>query len=474
MFTTQMGANLRAFHFLRNQELLGMKPVEKITLLQVKEQIDQIVEWKWVKPAPISAYLKYLPSAGGDMSAILSDFRGRKRLKVLWDVTGHDVAKASWSRPRTKEEYFKTLAVFWSMNAPVMLLSLPGIGSDPVNIGRITFPVKMWEEDDRVGCSYTPMSLWFSFGCPSSDRDVLFNGTTDPNESRRNELKSLANGIAYEKYIQQDPDSKKYGAASRVEPSGLTARTVIVATNAAETAVTFHKCWLCIDTCMVNQTMYDATLRAKVQQTVPCSQAASMQRGGRAGRDSPGVCVRLSTQIEWDNLPPRDPPQPHMDDQTSLYLRVASTEADSSSREQLLDTIGMTKQLRAEAQQTLFLHDLVDVYGHLTDKGNFVSNLDCETEHGCLLWIAHEYHVLPEALIIFTILSRNPTFVFNEFKKLLPHPDGDLHTMLNAWHAAAWLQHLTQGLDKEAATKVWESIIFLSVSLRCCVNTVVS
>ena len=115
----------------------------------------------------------------------------------------------------------------------------------------------------------------------------------------------------------------------------------------------------------------------------------------------------------------------------------------------------MTKQLRAEAQQTLFLHDLVDVYGHLTDKGSFVSNLDCETEHGCLLWIANDYHVLPEALIIFTILSRNPTFVSNEFKKLLPHPDGDLHTMINAWHAAAWLQHVTQGLDKEAATKVW-------------------
>ena len=94
VLTPQMGANLRAFHFLRNQEFLGMKPVKKITLLQVKELIDQIVEWKWVKPAPISAYLKYLPSAGVDMAAILSDFRGRKRLKVLWDVTGYEVAKA--------------------------------------------------------------------------------------------------------------------------------------------------------------------------------------------------------------------------------------------------------------------------------------------------------------------------------------------------------------------------------------------
>ena len=153
-----MGANLRAFHFLRNQELLGMKPVKKITLLEVKEVVDQIVEWNWVNPKPMSSYLKYLPSQGGDLSAIVNDFKGRKRLKALWDVTGYEVAKASWSKPRTKEEYFKTLAVFWSMSAPVMLPSLPGIGSDPANIGRITFPVKMWEEDDRIGCSYTPMS----------------------------------------------------------------------------------------------------------------------------------------------------------------------------------------------------------------------------------------------------------------------------------------------------------------------------
>ena len=100
------------------------------------------------------------------------------------------------------------------------------------------------------------------------------------------------------------------------------------------------------------------------------------------------MCVRLVTQVEWKNMPPRDPPQPHMDDQTSLYLRLGSTEADASIRERLLDTIGMTKEMRAEAQQVLFLHHLVDTCGHLTTKGTFASNLDCETEHGCLLWIA--------------------------------------------------------------------------------------
>ena len=125
ILSTQTGANLRAYHFLRNQELLGMKPVERITLLEVKEIIDRIVEWKWANPGPMSSYVKYLPSQGGDLTAITNDFKGRKRLKVLWDVTGYEVTKASWSKPKTKEEYFKTLAVFWSMSAPVMLPSLP-------------------------------------------------------------------------------------------------------------------------------------------------------------------------------------------------------------------------------------------------------------------------------------------------------------------------------------------------------------
>ena len=141
----------------------------------------------------------------------------------------------------------------------------------------------------------------------------------------------------------------KFGTATPVDPQTLAPRTVIVATNAAETAVTFNQCWLCIDTCVVNQMMYDASLNAKVQQTIPCSQPASQQRGGRAGRDSPGMCIRLVTQVEWNNMPPRDPPQPHMDDQTSLYLCLASAEAAASIRERLLDTIGMTKELRATA-----------------------------------------------------------------------------------------------------------------------------
>ena len=118
--------------------------------------------------------------------------------------------------------------------------------------------VELLKNNMRRGFTASLYPYGFHSDTPAQDRDFLFNGGRDPNDSRRNELRSLATGAAYQKY-RSSADNKKYGAAT-IDPETLTPRTVIVATNAAETAVTFHKCWLCIDTCMVNQMMYDATL----------------------------------------------------------------------------------------------------------------------------------------------------------------------------------------------------------------------
>ena len=76
---------------------------------------------------------------------------------------------------------------------------------------------------------------------PAQDRDFLFNGGRDPNESRRNELRSLATGTAYQKYLGT-ADSRKFGAADPINPETLVPRTVIVATNAADVlgAVGYH------------------------------------------------------------------------------------------------------------------------------------------------------------------------------------------------------------------------------------------
>ena len=104
---------------------------------------------------------------------------------------------------------------------------------------EITEIVELLKNNMRRGFTANLYPYGFHSDTPAQDRDFLFNGGRDPNDSRRNELKSLATGVAYQKY-KGSSDNKKFGAADPIEPETLTPRTVIVATNAAETAVTFH------------------------------------------------------------------------------------------------------------------------------------------------------------------------------------------------------------------------------------------
>ena len=60
-------------------------------------------------------------------------------------------------------------------------------------------------------------------------------------------------------------------------------RTVIVATNAAETGVTYEKCMYVVDTCLVNIVYYyDPSAAVKVQATVVCSKSAAQDRSSPA------------------------------------------------------------------------------------------------------------------------------------------------------------------------------------------------
>ena len=124
-------------------------------------------------------------------------------------------------------------------------------------------------------------------------------------------------------------------------------RTVIVATNAAETGVTFQNCILVVDTCLVNVIYHDPSTNVKVQATMPCSKAASEQRAGRTGRDKDGQCVRLVTQDQWNRMPLRDPIQPRLIDHTQLYLRLSLPDV-TDLREILLQKMFMIKPMRIE------------------------------------------------------------------------------------------------------------------------------
>ena len=229
---------------------------------------------------------------------------------------------------------------------------------------------------------------------------------------------------------------------------------MIVATNAAETGVTFEKCILVVDTCLVNVIYHDPSTNVKVQATMPCSKAASEQRAGRTGRDRDGQCIRLVTQDQWNRMPLRDPIQPRLMDHTQLYLRLSLPDA-ADLRDTLLQKMSMTTPMKQRAMQKLTLLGMYNQDGTITTLGKFAAELGSEPENAVLLWYANEFQVMEDALTIFAILERGPTFSSKEQRVKVPHPDGELHSLVNVWNYFRWLDQRTIALPKEEKERIW-------------------
>ena len=194
-----------------------------------------------------------------------------------------------------------------------------------------------------------------------------------------------------------DKEGRTQRTATKPDFTQWSPRTVIVATNAAETGVTFEKCILVVDTCLVNVIYHDPSTNVKVQATMPCSKAASEQRAGRTGRDKDGQCIRLVTQDQWNRMPMRDPIQPRLMDHTQLYLRLSLPDV-SDLRDTLLQKMSMTDPMKQRAMQKLTLLGMYNQDGTITALGkvrcsNWEVNLRmqhcCGMQMNFKLWKTH-------------------------------------------------------------------------------------
>ena len=214
--------------------------------------------------------------------------------------------------------------------------------------------------------------LWpygFHADTPTRDRSFLTSGGRDPDSSRYRELANYNSG----KKSTQD-HSCNASKSAQVDPKTLPQTHVIIATNTAETAVTFRDCWAVIDTCLVNQMIYHPPAKVQLQATMPCPKTASNQRAGQTGRTTPGINIKLVTQQEWDNLPDIEPPQPQLEDPIPIYLRLMRNAA-TEVRNKVLD-------LRAYAMEHLWMNNMVGTDGELTQLGRLAADMDPMLQNG--------------------------------------------------------------------------------------------
>ncbi|WP_150764971.1 ATP-dependent helicase HrpB [Pseudomonas fluorescens] len=110
-------------------------------------------------------------------------------------------------------------------------------------------------------------------------------------------------------------------AAINPPPGGK--RKVVLATNIAETSVTIEGVRVVIDSGLERVPRFDPRSGMTRLDTQRISKASATQRAGRAGRLEPGVCYRLWSETQHDQLPGYGTPEVQQADLAGLALQLS-------------------------------------------------------------------------------------------------------------------------------------------------------
>lgn len=106
--------------------------------------------------------------------------------------------------------------------------------------------------------------------------------------------------------------------------AGCDRRKIVLSTNVAETSLTIPGVTAVVDTGLVRQLRFEASVGLDRLALVPISKASADQRAGRAGRTAAGVCLRLWEERAHAHRPAFDQPEIQRVDLAAPVLQLWS------------------------------------------------------------------------------------------------------------------------------------------------------
>lgn len=215
-------------------------------------------------------------------------------------------------------------------------------------------------------------------------------------------------------------------------------RRVVLATNVAETSLTVPGIRYVVDAGQARISRYSP--RAKVQRLPieAISQASARQRSGRAGREAPGIAIRLYSEEDFERRPAFTDPEILRTDLAAVILQMAALGLGDLGDFPFLqppDRRGVRdgEDLLAE------LGALRD--GRLTAIGRKLARLPVDVRFGRMLVEAERHGVVPEVAAIVAGLSiqdprERPLEQRGRADQLharFTDPTSDFLTLLNLW-----------------------------------------
>ncbi|PVH91632.1 P-loop containing nucleoside triphosphate hydrolase protein, partial [Periconia macrospinosa] len=248
-------------------------------------------------------------------------------------------------------------------------------------------------------------------------------------------------------YAQLPLDDQNEAVESVPPPGG---RKLIVATNFAETSVTFVGVQHVIDSCREKQNVWNPRTRLWHLVKVWVSKAVANQRAGRAGRTDRGFCWRMVTQPGFHKLLDQSVAQMQMSDMVDESLHILSMNQHpigfryikAPAAETVCEALGVLNHLGAISRA-----------GNLTEFGKLLSFFPTSVYQAYTLVKSQDHGCVAEVIIIVAMIEATEgTQVFltspdddhethkeiEAAKNYFRHPSGDHLTLFNIY--MAWRQ----------------------------------
>jgi ATP-dependent helicase HrpB len=227
-----------------------------------------------------------------------------------------------------------------------------------------------------------------------------------------------------------------------VAPDAQGRRKLVLATAIAETSLTLDGIGVVVDSGLARRPRYDRAAGLTRLHTERASQAAAVQRAGRAARQGPGVAYRLWEEAATAGLAAFDPPEILEADLSALTLATAIWGVLDPRDLRWLDPPPAAAV--AEARSRLAILGAIDADHRPTPHGRAVAALPMPPRLAHMLLRAGALGLADTAARAAVLLA----------ERGLGGPDADLETRLRRWHT-------DRGAKAQAARKLaerWERL----------------
>ncbi len=180
-------------------------------------------------------------------------------------------------------------------------------------------------------------------------------------------------------------------------------RRVVLATSIAETSLTIEGVRVVIDSGLSRRQRHDPSSGMNRLVTVRESRASAIQRAGRAGRVSEGICYRLFSRHSFDAMTPHTPPEMLESDLSPLVLELAAWGVADPGHLAWLDPPPAASL--AVARQLLAYLGALDSCGRITPLGRSMARLPLHPRLSRLLERSRELDLVPLGCALAALLS---------------------------------------------------------------------